>query len=164
MAAAALGWHGVVVQNVPLLGERVDVVVQLIDAEHVARLSAGETAFVDARALTLRLDAEPAFRDRAPLRVVGVLARRSRWASARRVARGYGAFGPATAVAPASEVTGQLTALEADCVGIGLVTVDQDQAQVAVPPPAWQPPPWTWVRRYGEEVIYAKMLQLRLAQ
>ncbi|SRR6266545_146096 len=162
VAAEALHWRGTVVPGVHLLGDRVDVVVQLAAAEHERRVLAGERAFIEVKTLTQRLEQEPAFREWPPVQVVGVIARRAQWSSARRVARGYHAFGPATAVVPPPAAARTLTAIEADYVGVGLVTVDGDEAQVLVPPPAWQAPTWTWVRRLGEETIYARMLKLDL--
>ncbi|GAA2665782.1 MULTISPECIES: hypothetical protein [Actinosynnema] len=103
VAAVRLGWHGVVLPEMVLMGRKVVVVADLIADAHAERLCLGATPEVD-RA-TVSTWVWPEMDGRVPpaaVRIVGVLAVARHWRTALASAVPFARFGNAAAVLPAS--------------------------------------------------------------
>lgn len=161
-AADLLGWHGDVACDVDLLGDQVDVVYRWDGARHRRRRDAGIPALAEPWLLRC-IDVEHPWvlAEPAPVAIVGIMARRAGWRTARRVAAGFSAFGPVAALL--SNSVGTEEHLDADRLGIGLV-VDHDQLRLLVPPARFLAPEWTPVQRLAQETVYSVVCSRRLQQ
>ncbi|QQQ76491.1 hypothetical protein ACQPYE_00155 [Actinosynnema sp. CA-299493] len=104
-AAVRLGWHGVVLPEMVLMGRKVIVVAELLADAHAERLCLGAAPETD-RA-TVSTWVWPEMDGRVPpsaVRIVGVLAVARHWRTALASAVPFARFGNAAAVLPTSVV------------------------------------------------------------
>jgi hypothetical protein len=102
-AAARLGWHGVVLPEMVLMGRKVTVVAELIADAHAERLCLG--AAPESDRTTVSTWVWPEMDGRVPpaaVRIVGVLAVTRHWRTALASAVPFARFGNAAAVLPTS--------------------------------------------------------------
>jgi hypothetical protein len=119
-----LGWRGILLPPRRLLGERVAVVTN--------GGAGGETASF----------------------VLGVIAVRAAWTSARRAAGNYAAFCQRVAVVPESALRDRLVPRDAEMRGIGLVVSDaRGGLHLVVPPERHVAPPWTPIVDVFRELV-----------
>ncbi|TQM81923.1 hypothetical protein FHX81_4310 [Saccharothrix saharensis] len=104
-AAVRLGWHGVVLPEMVLMGRRVIVVAELLADAHAERLCLGAGPEPDRT--TVSTWVWPEMDGRVPpaaVRIVGVLAVARHWRTALASAVPFARFGNAAAVLPTSVV------------------------------------------------------------
>ncbi|MEU4740294.1 hypothetical protein AB0G02_07455 [Actinosynnema sp. NPDC023658] len=104
-AAVRLGWHGVVLPEMVLMGRKVIVVAQLLADAHAERLCLGAAPETDRT--TVSTWVWPEMDGRVPpaaVRIVGVLAVARHWRTALASAVPFARFGNAAAVLPTSVV------------------------------------------------------------
>lgn len=104
-AAARLGWHGVVLPEMVLMGRKVIVVAELLADAHAERLCLGAGPETDRT--TVSTWVWPEMDGRVPptaVRIVGVLAVARHWRTALASAVPFARFGNAAAVLPTSVV------------------------------------------------------------
>ena len=104
-AAARLGWHGVVLPEMVLMGRKVIVVAELLADAHAERLCLGAAPETDRT--TVSTWVWPEMDGRVPpaaVRIVGVLAVARHWRTALASAVPFARFGNAAAVLPTSVV------------------------------------------------------------
>ncbi|MBW4719507.1 hypothetical protein [Saccharothrix obliqua] len=102
-AALRLGWHGVVLPEMVLMGRRVTVVAELVPDAHAERVCLGAGPEPDRT--TVSTWVWPEMDGRVPpaaVRIVGVLAVARHWRTALASAVPFARFGNAAAVLPAS--------------------------------------------------------------
>ncbi|GAA1266837.1 hypothetical protein [Saccharothrix xinjiangensis] len=102
-AAVRLGWHGVVLPEMVLMGRRVIVVAELMADAHAERLCVG--AGPESDRTTVSTWVWPEMDGRVPpsaVRIVGVLAVARHWRTALASAVPFARFGNAAAVLPSS--------------------------------------------------------------
>ena len=102
-AAARLGWHGVVLPEMVLMGRKVIVVAELLADAHAERLCLGAGPETDRT--TVSTWVWPEMDGRVPptaVRIVGVLAVARHWRTALASAVPFARFGNAAAVLPSS--------------------------------------------------------------
>jgi len=104
-AAVRLGWHGVVLPEMVLMGRKVIVVAELLADAHAERLCLGAAPETDRT--TVSTWVWPEMDGRVPpsaVRIVGVLAVARHWRTALASAVPFARFGNAAAVLPTSVV------------------------------------------------------------
>ncbi|MFE2752437.1 hypothetical protein ACFXGA_10610 [Actinosynnema sp. NPDC059335] len=104
-AAVRLGWHGVVLPEMVLMGRKVIVVAELLADAHAERVCLGAGPETDRT--TVSTWVWPEMDGRVPpaaVRIVGVLAVARHWRTALASAVPFARFGNAAAVLPASVV------------------------------------------------------------
>lgn len=104
-AAVRLGWHGVVLPEMVLMGRKVIVVAELLADAHAERLCLGAGPETDRT--TVSTWVWPEMDGRVPptaIRIVGVLAVARHWRTALASAVPFARFGNAAAVLPTSVV------------------------------------------------------------
>jgi hypothetical protein len=102
-AASRLGWHGMVLPEMVLMGRKVVVVAELLADAHAERVCLG--AAPEADRTTVSTWVWPEMDGRVPpaaVRIVGVLAVARHWRTALASAVPFARFGNAAAVLPAS--------------------------------------------------------------
>ncbi|GAA3860480.1 hypothetical protein GCM10022243_28210 [Saccharothrix violaceirubra] len=102
-AATRLGWHGVVLPEMVLMGRRIVVVAELLADAHAERVCLGAAPEVDRT--TVSTWVWPEMDGRVPpaaVRIVGVLAVARHWRTALASAVPFARFGNAAAVLPSS--------------------------------------------------------------
>lgn len=130
-AAAQLGWKGVVLPEVTMLGRRVCVVAKLRTATHAERIAMGVAPVTD-RA-TVATWTWPEFAPTAPApaaEIVGVLAVARHWRTGMASAVPFSRYGEAAVVLPTSAVLSRdyldNCLPRARSYGVGVVTADED--------------------------------------
>ncbi|WP_433555815.1 hypothetical protein ACQPWY_25810 [Pseudonocardia xinjiangensis] len=125
-AVRALGWSGVALPEISLVGCRLVPVVDLDVDAHNLREASGHGPQLDADTLAVWEWPESAGMAPPPaLRLSGVLFRARRgWRRALREARSWRGFGPAAVLVPAGAFTDEVCRLEFAVYGIGLVPSD----------------------------------------
>jgi hypothetical protein len=104
-AAVRLGWHGVVLPEMVLMGRKVIVVAELLADAHAERLCLGAAPETDRT--TVSTWVWPEMDGRVPptaVRIVGILAVARHWRTALASAVPFARFGNAAAVLPTSVV------------------------------------------------------------
>ncbi|WP_367132105.1 hypothetical protein [Saccharothrix sp. HUAS TT1] len=135
-AASALGWRGIVVPDVAVLGHQVSAVVRVRADVHEWRSANGWPPQADPSWFLSWL--EPATHDRLPVpavELIGVLVGES---TADRALQSCGTLmtlAPCSVVLPAAQGAESWPLLELDYYGIGVVAVDEaGAAELLVPP------------------------------
>jgi hypothetical protein len=134
-AAAALGWHGIVVPDVAVLGQQVSAVVRMRSDVHEWRAANGWPPRADPS--WFRSWFEPAAHDRLPVaavELVGVLVGESTVDRALQSCGTLMTLAPCAVVLPRNEDAQSWSFIELDYYGIGVVTVDDTGAEQMVPP------------------------------
>lgn len=153
-AVDVLGWDDGISVELDLLGSRLLVAAAPVDEEIARRLSERLPPVVDPWLFRCRADLDAWFLSRpSPVRILGAVAARQDWVTARRAACTFTAFGPRVAALPLQACrTSVLT--EAAVTGIGVLCVDGDTATALAPP--GRPPvvKRTHVHRLVEETVW----------
>jgi hypothetical protein len=135
-AASALGWHGVVLPDVGILGHRVSAVVRILDEVDRWRRANGWPPQPDPS--WFRTWFSPGPRDRTPLpavELVGILVSESDADRALTACGTLISLAPCAVVLPDSLLASPLPLSELDYYGVGVVGGDNETgASVIVPP------------------------------
>lgn len=136
LAASALGWRGIVVPDVAVLGHRVSAVVRVRADVHEWRSANGWPPQPDPS--WFRSWFEPAAHDRLPVpavELVGVLVGESTVDRALQSCGTLMTLAPCSVVLPASQGARSWPLIELDYYGIGVVAVDPaGTTELMVPP------------------------------
>ncbi|MBP2476569.1 hypothetical protein JOF53_005441 [Crossiella equi] len=161
-AASALGWHGVVIPDVAVLGQQVSAVVRVLDHVHEWRTANGWPPEPDPS--WFRSWFEPDFHDQIPVPAVelsGVLVIESSVESALNSCGTLMTLAPCAVVLPAPQPADAWPLIELDYYGIGVVTADSDGADVLISPEdrsrEFGP---SLFGRWLQEVLYEQALKL----
>jgi hypothetical protein len=163
-----LGWDGIVIPSLDLLGARVCVVASLNVQEHEDRQEAGIGALTDPWMLELHegpTAAQPAQWRKSPVHIAGIMVARQAWRGALTVASGFAAFSTRAVVLPRTQARNRRLGLEARLCGVGIVARD-GQGLSLVQQPAPSPVRRTdrsMAHRLVEETVYER-LQARLVR
>lgn len=167
-AAAALGWDGVVLPPLMLLGRRVVVVAELIGSAHTQRVSTGWGPVTDRTSVSTWNWPELAHTAPPPaVRLRGILAPARHWRTGLTAAVPFGGLCATALLLPADVARGARCLREADRFGpavvatAGLSDVDPDAVDVVQagrpgPLPSARPTP---VSRWVHEVVYEQLLE-----
>lgn len=166
-AAARLGWHGVALPEMTLLGRRVVVVAQLRTEAHAERICFGDEPMVDKAEVSTWV--WPEFAETAPpaaVEIVGVLGVGRHWRTALAAAAPFANYCDVGMVLPWS------VAMTSDylvkCLpratrhGVNVLTADPD-GEVNLDQPGCQEPmlpQQNAIGRWINEIVYDKMLSL----
>jgi hypothetical protein len=130
-AAAQLGWKGVVLPEVTMLGRRVCVVARLRTDVHAERIAVGAGPVTDRT--TVATWTWPEFAETAPAQaaeVVGVLSVARHWRTAMAAAVPFSRYGDAAMVLPASAILSKdyvdSCLPRARTYGVAVVSADAD--------------------------------------
>jgi hypothetical protein len=149
-----LGWHDGQAVGLTLLGAKLTVCVVPVREEIERRSAEQLPPMVDPWLFRCHADMDPGFLSRpAPVRLLGALALRKTWASARGAASTFTAFGPRAVVLPPQACLPTVLT-EATVTGMGVVRWDGRSAVLLATPR--QPPtaPRTHVHRLVEEIVW----------
>ncbi|MCP3798539.1 MULTISPECIES: hypothetical protein [Allokutzneria] len=134
-AANALGWHGVVVPDVSVLGQQVSAVVRIRSDVHEWRARNGWPPESDPS--WFRSWFEPSFHDQVPVPAVELLGVLVFESSVDRALTSCGTLmtlAPCAVVLPSPQPEDPWRMIELDYYGIGVVTADSTGATALVPP------------------------------
>lgn len=162
-AATALGWHGTVLPDVPVLDQRVAAVVRVREDVHRWRATHGWPPLSEPSWFTSWF--EPAGHDQLPVAAVDLVGLFVCEAAADGALQSCGtllSLAPCAVVLPGEQGTESWPLLELDYYGVGVVTVDADQrTQVLVRPEdrsvEFGP---SLYGRWLLEVLYQRLLEL----
>lgn len=152
---SAVGWDGAQVVDVEVLGTAL-VVAAIPVAEEVARRRAdGIPPVADPWLLRCWGDRDESLISRpSPVRLVGALAIRRQWRTARSAASIFTAFGPRVAAVPADQC-GAAALIEAAVTGLGIVVSDGAEISVVASPASPDDRgERTFVHRVVEEAVW----------
>jgi hypothetical protein len=160
-AATALGWDGVVVPDVAVLGQQVSAVVRLLPEVHEWRTQNGWPPRADPS--WFRSWFEPAAHDRLPVaavELVGVLVSESTTDRALQSCGTLLTLAPCAVMLPRTDESQAWSYIELDYYGIGVVVGDDTTADLMVPPedrsPEFGP---SLFGRWLLEVLYERVLK-----
>ncbi|MFB9906563.1 hypothetical protein [Allokutzneria oryzae] len=165
-AAELLGWSGIMLPPMTLLGRKVIVVAELLTAEHAERVCLGAPPVTDRTTVSTWVWPEMAGRvPPAAVRIVGVIAVSRHWRSALTSAVPFARFTNAAVVVP-STVAGAddflLNCLmRARQYGVAVATADErDGVELAMPARAEQPAVdlQESMIRWMHEMVYEQLL------
>jgi hypothetical protein len=129
-AISSLGWCPGTPVDVELFGTHLVVAVEPDPTEIARRRDEGLTPLADAWQFRLRVTADPGFLTRpAPVRLIGAIAARASWPSARSATGLFTAFGAGAALIPAQACT-PVALAEAAVTGVGVVVRDGSGVRV----------------------------------
>jgi hypothetical protein len=165
-AADALGWDGIVVEAMKLLGQRITVVAALDHHVHAARHATGWGPVTDRMTLALWEEWPDQYPTSppSPVRLVGFLARGRRWQQALAAAGGFVGFGSTAILLERDRMPTQLCTMTADFYGIAVVRYTErgDELDLELvqegrcgPVPTARP---TIISRWVEELVYHELL------
>jgi hypothetical protein len=156
-AIDVLGWHAGNAVELDLLGARLLVVATPARDEIARRNAEGLPPIADPWLLRCHADLDPWFLSRpSPVRLLGALAFRQGWVSARDAASRFTAFGPrAIALPPRACRPAVLT--EAAVTGMGVIRLDGDAATLLASPGQPVAVKRTHVHRLVEETVWNAM-------
>ena len=160
-AAAELGWDGVVVPDVAVLGQQVSAVVRLLPDVHEWRTQNGWPPRADPS--WFRSWFEPEAHDRLPVaavELVGVLVSESTTDRALQSCGTLLTLAPCAVMLPRSGESQAWSYIELDYYGIGVLVADESSAELMVPPedrsPEFGP---SLFGRWLLEVLYERVLK-----
>jgi len=167
-AAAALGWDGVVLPPLMLLGRRVVVVAELIESAHTQRVITGWAPVVDRTSVSTWNWPEMAHLTPPPaVRLRGILAPARHWRTGLTAVVPFGGLCATAMLLPADVARDTRCLREADRFGLSVIASagvsDVDPAAVDVvqtgrPGPLLSAGP-TAISRWVHEVIYEQLLE-----
>lgn len=164
-AALRLGWDGVVLPEVTMLGRKVCVVAKLRTDVHAERIAMGIGPVTDRATVATWI--WPEFEVMAPepaAEIIGVLAVGRHWRTAMATAMPFARYGDAALVLPGSAVLSEDyvdNCLPRVCsCGIGIVSADTDAVVTRDVPvdPARLKLPGDAVSRWMNEMVYEQLL------
>lgn len=165
--AAALGWAGLVVPDLRLLGQRITVVAELDHAAHAERTRNGQRPVVDRMAVELWQWPEVAAPARA-VRLVGIMAEGTRWQRVMSAAGGFVGFGATAIVLLQQHQPNPHCLITAQLHGIGVVRAGSAKDDVTLVQ-AGRPGPIPTARestvsRWLEELVYDRLIGAAASQ
>jgi len=161
-AAAALGWDGIVLPPMTLLGRRVVVVAELLVDVHFDRIAAGWGPVTDR--MSVATWSWPELAGRAPepaVLISGVLAPARHWRTALTCAAPFGGLAPTAMLLPPGPARDQDCLMQADYYGCAvLASADRDLVDLVQPGRSGQlvTACSTSVCRWVYEVVYDRVL------
>jgi hypothetical protein len=156
--ATQLGWTGVALLGVRVLGFSLDLICDIDESAHRERTVRGLAPVVDPWLFSCLHDDDESFRRLPVIRLQGAFARRSRWESARSAVSGVRSLCPGVAVLPKRALR-QTTLWEADVSGVGLAVDSATGVELQVPHAGWTPPPYTPMTRLLTETVYDTVIR-----
>lgn len=160
-AASLLGWGGLALPSLTLLGCRILPVVRIDTRLHHARIISGDGPQQDRELLEIWEWPQAAGHVPAsPLAISGVLRPATTWRRGLAIARRWRGFGP-TAVLTGPTTVDETCRLEFEFPGVGLVTTDPNgEPALAVPAATGRQHPARRrvLDRWVEETLYAHTL------
>jgi hypothetical protein len=153
-----LGWVGVTVVAVRLLGFAVDVVCEIDSSAHEERVARRLAPAVDPWLFSCLNADNEAFARLPAVRMSGVVARRVQWTSAHAAVASLRAMCPGVAVLPAARLR-QTALWDADVSGVGLAVTTGADVELLVPPAPWHAPEPTPMARLLSETVYDAVLR-----
>lgn len=161
-AAAVLGWDGIVLPPMTLLGRRVVVVAELLVDVHFDRIAAGWAPVTDR--MSVATWSWPELAGRAPepaVLISGVLAPARHWRTALTCAAPFGGLAPTALLLPPVPARDQDCLMQADYYGCAvLASADRDLVDLVQPGRSGRLATAcsTSVCRWVYEVIYDRVL------
>lgn len=161
-AAAVLGWDGMVLPPMTLLGRRVVVVAELLVDVHFDRLAAGWTPVTDR--MSVGTWSWPELANRAPEPAVlinGVMAPARHWRTALTCAAPFGGLAPTAMLLPSGPARDPNCLAQADYYGAAvLASAEDDQVDLVQPGRGGRLATAcsATIRRWVYEIVYDRVL------